>query len=675
MMKDPTEFRQRFAAWKAGKKPYKDGQIQLAPTMLKMDNDSEQTMRDTLQFINSQYNGSQKQAFLNDMANTKSIEQLDDYIKNTYNSLKYGTVPSFKETRIIKPGEKTFHQIYKPLPKYDDGTDDKTYLPEYEYEVTVTPQGTSLEKHKRITNEEDWQKYWGNVGAGYVNQAQEAAAPVVLNGMSMLMGNPVGALAGILGSEVGSGLGAKISPQASAIGGLVGGFLGGIDVDDAKNLVQNGIKFAKQHPVHLGNWYSRIPENENYAYRILHNIEADDLLAGNELRLGGTNPKKVEFDNTARSTETPRTKRRFTLYKASAEHGGRKQFSKGQPWVGTTVTNGEKVYLRIPGSNLEWKPGRHFKGDASNLTFESAPFGSHIDLLADSETGLTSVNPSLMPGSELFYQNTLFGHPFGYISKSIKPSLGEPSDIAAMQLIQQNLFDNYTKFRAPFRNARLFPETVGDVVQDSYYARAFGGRDKLLTDLSTKEQLKLAAYDASQSEPIPFRDSNVARFIHMDDTGPQPVSKAGLVPKDATNSNSPWNSSGTPKIWWAKNKPYYPFVQYIPGGFESVPRTYVASEKNLVNNNLDGLRSVYTTEDVVPFTSIDYAIQPNMFGSFDLVKFYDKGKSIHINPANKGKFNATKKRTGKTTEQLAHSKNPLTRKRAIFALNARKWHH
>lgn len=57
------------------------------------------------------------------------------------------------------------------------------------------------------------------------------------------------------------------------------------------------------------------------------------------------------------------------------------------------------------------------------------------------------------------------------------------------------------------------------------------------------------------------------------------------------------------------------------------------------------------------------------------VIYADKGKSIHINPANKGKFNATKKRTGKTTERLAHSKNPLTRKRAIFALNARKWKH
>lgn len=47
--------------------------------------------------------------------------------------------------------------------------------------------------------------------------------------------------------------------------------------------------------------------------------------------------------------------------------------------------------------------------------------------------------------------------------------------------------------------------------------------------------------------------------------------------------------------------------------------------------------------------------------------------AIHINPKNKGKFNATKKRSGKTTEQLTHSKNPLTRKRAIFAQNAAKW--
>ncbi len=46
---------------------------------------------------------------------------------------------------------------------------------------------------------------------------------------------------------------------------------------------------------------------------------------------------------------------------------------------------------------------------------------------------------------------------------------------------------------------------------------------------------------------------------------------------------------------------------------------------------------------------------------------------IHIKKANRGKFNATKKRTGKTTAQLKKSKNPVTRKRAVFAANAKKW--
>ena len=52
---------------------------------------------------------------------------------------------------------------------------------------------------------------------------------------------------------------------------------------------------------------------------------------------------------------------------------------------------------------------------------------------------------------------------------------------------------------------------------------------------------------------------------------------------------------------------------------------------------------------------------------------FKNGGTIHINPVNRGKFNATKRRTGKTTEELTHSKNPKTRKRAIFAQNAAKW--
>lgn len=52
-----------------------------------------------------------------------------------------------------------------------------------------------------------------------------------------------------------------------------------------------------------------------------------------------------------------------------------------------------------------------------------------------------------------------------------------------------------------------------------------------------------------------------------------------------------------------------------------------------------------------------------------------ENKTINISPKNQGKFTATKKETGKSTEELTHSKNPLTKKRAIFAQNAKKWNH
>lgn len=69
--------------------------------------------------------------------------------------------------------------------------------------------------------------------------------------------------------------------------------------------------------------------------------------------------------------------------------------------------------------------------------------------------------------------------------------------------------------------------------------------------------------------------------------------------------------------------------------------------------------------DLIDYTGImpEYPIPSYKYGG------------IHIKKKNRGKFNALKKRTGKTTEELTHSKNPLTRKRAIFAQNAKKWKH
>lgn len=57
------------------------------------------------------------------------------------------------------------------------------------------------------------------------------------------------------------------------------------------------------------------------------------------------------------------------------------------------------------------------------------------------------------------------------------------------------------------------------------------------------------------------------------------------------------------------------------------------------------------------------------------MKFKMGNSGIHIKPENKGKFTATKKATGKSTEELTHSKNPVTKKRAVFAQNAAKWKH
>lgn len=54
---------------------------------------------------------------------------------------------------------------------------------------------------------------------------------------------------------------------------------------------------------------------------------------------------------------------------------------------------------------------------------------------------------------------------------------------------------------------------------------------------------------------------------------------------------------------------------------------------------------------------------------------------ININPANKGKFTASAKRAGEGVQQYAHEvvNNPksseVQRKRAQFAINAKKFHH
>lgn len=57
-----------------------------------------------------------------------------------------------------------------------------------------------------------------------------------------------------------------------------------------------------------------------------------------------------------------------------------------------------------------------------------------------------------------------------------------------------------------------------------------------------------------------------------------------------------------------------------------------------------------------------------------LIESFPEAKSgIHIKKANRGKFTAYKKRTGKTTQEALHSDDPHVRKMANFAKNAKKW--
>lgn len=101
---------------------------------------------------------------------------------------------------------------------------------------------------------------------------------------------------------------------------------------------------------------------------------------------------------------------------------------------------------------------------------------------------------------------------------------------------------------------------------------------------------------------------------------------------------------------------------------------YAPDSKKATANFQDRVQDIMVT----PFQALDLLKWSDVTNTIKdiLSAHFDKGKDsgIHIKPANRGKFNALKKRTGKTTEQLTHSKNPLTRKRAIFAQNAAKWH-
>lgn len=407
----------------------------------------------------------------------------------------------------------------KPLHKYDDGTDDKTYLPEYEYEATVTPQGTSLEKHKRITNEEDWQKYWGNVGAGYVNQEQNQTGKQILDGLKELSYfTPLGAF-----TSVGDAIAAHMnggSPEeilSATVGALP-------EVRFANNVG----RFAR---------YANV---------------ADDMIQ--------INPELLQMLQEGDFV----TKRKF----------GSTALGKIED-----VLRNSKMLLRQKYANAK----RQLLGTAVK-------------------------NRKILP-------------------KSIQ-------SLVDNQIDNQHLKEYWS---GPFAFDQ--PEyRQGDMTALSYF------------NMSPKDVMESAMRDMNDI-PIGNRflvnslsTDSYPLVVHMLDSKISPNFRLNPV-TDRIVLNGMGNLHGQAAVDRINKK-----LQQL----ELQRGVSLGRAKRYVS-------PIGEEQITAPFLTAE--------------RLYDKGKSIHIKPANRGKFKATMKRTGKSAEELSHSKNPLTRKRAIFALNSRKFKH
>lgn len=553
-MKDSTEFRQRFADWKSGKKVYDAGKP--------VEDDYEKFKR-TLppnQRNASEYDYSTRRYWeLNDKpknfdeavkrkmyileddgfyhANSIAWTQNGDaeFMKPNVHPTKhfedefYESNPEFqkKYRRTFdwtRPGFSKYERNINPLdyinlPKYDGGTDDKTYLPEYEYEATVTPQGTSLQKHKRITNEEDWQKYWGNVGAGYVNKAQESVAVPTLKTLKELTYfTPIGA-ATSLGDAIAAHMNGG-SPEeilSATVGAL-----------PEIRFANNAGRFAR---------YANVADDMiQINPEFLQRLQEGDFVT--KRRFGSAALGKIED-----------VLRNYKTFLRQGYANAKRQL------LGTAVKNRKILPKQVQKIVDDQIDNQHLK------EYWSGPFAfNSFEYHPGDMTSLSYFNmtPKQVMGQAMQDMNDI---PVG--SRFLVNSLSTDSYPLVVHMLDSKISPNF----------RLNPVTDRIVLNGMGNLHGQAAVDRINKKL---QQLEM---------------------------------QRGM-------------SLGRAK-------------RYVsPIGEEQITAPFLTAER-----------------------------------------LYDQGKYIHINPANKGKFNATKKRTGKTTEQLAHSKNPLTRKRAIFALNSRKFKH
>lgn len=434
------------------------------------------------------------------------------------------------------------------LSKYDEGTDDKTYLPEYEYEATVTPQGTSLEKHKRITNEEDWQKYWGNVGAGYVNKAQESVAKPALERLKTAsyftpLGNAT-ALGDFLAANIN---GDKDEVLANAAGLLP-------QVRWAK-----GINKVAQ-------FFNAVPEKSSFKLlKDVLNYPIEVVAARRAGRYPLTFSERRDYVKLLQNEATDAWYNVQDMQDAlSSEYP--KLFLPGyrikRP---KTIIGGDNIVKR---AGLSDNSLGHYNSRSGDVVLRRRELGSLLPI--ENKYGFKGLSAHEYQHAVRDYDSYLLEEPFTFSTEV-----------------------DYDKLNPNFTLSPLFKNVITPI--------GASGKNRTAWQMSPDEFLSDYWKYRAASDPSGVL---VPPFHKMNDLQKNEV------------------------------------VDFISRRFDLSQQTV-----------RDALQDI------------------SFFGG------YDKGKSIHINPANRGKFKATMKRTGKSAEELSHSKNPLTRKRAIFALNSRKFKH
>lgn len=460
----------------------------------------------------------------------------------------------------------------KFLKKLDSGQEDREYAGFSDYELVVTPNGTSVNKiapldpniryvrsngngsFTGMIPSSDWQKYWGNVGQHRTNSTREQIGKTALDFLKTASYftplGPVTSFADLLAAKM-NGQSDEDAMMAAA------GMLPGVKWANGVGEVARGIN-------------------------AIHNLSPEELRALSRNRVASA--LESRFPGISSVDDVVDDLDMFaTNYPNEVEPAVKDLLSGTDDAIGFL----EKMHMLKRGRNGRpvWNPG--YAGQRFNPTYDDFAHAYYRDMTPQQASYQGMLDISKVPVNGRILMDHLSTDSYPMIANAFQKDASQSplwyKFKKYAQEIQGKPYDELTAFERPFSHidvANFTPPTFELAPVDEYI------RLNRLGKLGRQNQIKA-----------------VERLNKHIDRLQQSVGK-------------------------------------------DIPEAYID------DNGYD-------------------IIAPFLHG----IRVHDKGKSIHIKPANRGKFNATKKRTGKTTEELTHSKNPLTRKRAIFAKNARKWKH